>query len=285
MNAPVTLGADPEIFVKLHHNTVPIFHLDNIGGTKDQGIPMKGLESGFSYLEDGAALEFNIPPATNVHAFVNNIATAMGWIKANLLQPNKLTVSSSATMTLKERYREHPKASVFGCSADYYTWDNTLPGFQRTALTASVLGDSRCAGFHLHLGYNRAEVPPEIAARFMDLYVGLKAVRWDKQGERRKFYGLPGLYRPKPYGIEYRTLSSEIFDHKDKYSADHGEPLLSHLARRAFRFGMASNSELDFLHEIYTSVPWADVQTAILKEDGKLADEINDWFDAIDNDH
>jgi hypothetical protein len=274
----VTLGADPEFFVKREKTSIPIFDVPGIGGTKDMGVPMTGMPLGFSYLEDGAALEFNIPPAICASDFVTYINEAMNWLKAYVLVPNRLTVANGAVMSLRDRYKEHPKAKVFGCQPDFHAWDATLPGHQRAALGAHNLGDRRCAGFHLHLGYNLAEVPADVAARFMDLFVGLTAVRWDKQALRRKFYGLPGLFRPKPYGIEYRTLSAEIFDHKNKYREHSGEPLLRTLAKRAFLFGGYTYNKLELLHTLYTSAPWADVQSAIENEDGDLAGQITEWL-------
>jgi hypothetical protein len=35
---------------------------------------------------------------------------------------------------------------------------------------------------------------------------------WDKDKERRKLYGKPGAFRPKPYGCEYRVLSNAWVD-------------------------------------------------------------------------
>jgi hypothetical protein len=35
---------------------------------------------------------------------------------------------------------------------------------------------------------------------------------WDKDTERRKLYGKPGAFRPKPYGCEYRVLSNAWVD-------------------------------------------------------------------------
>ena len=41
-----------------------------------------------------------------------------------------------------------------------------------------------------------------------DLYLGVPSVILDNDTERRKLYGKAGCLRPKPYGVEYRTLSN-----------------------------------------------------------------------------
>lgn len=42
----------------------------------------------------------------------------------------------------------------------------------------------------------------------MDLHLGVPSLVLDKDTERRKLYGKAGAFRPKPYGVEYRTLSN-----------------------------------------------------------------------------
>lgn len=42
----------------------------------------------------------------------------------------------------------------------------------------------------------------------MDLYLGVPSILMDGDTDRRRLYGKAGAYRSKPYGVEYRTLSS-----------------------------------------------------------------------------
>jgi hypothetical protein len=42
----------------------------------------------------------------------------------------------------------------------------------------------------------------------LDAYLGIPSLEWDKDTLRRRLYGKAGAFRPKPYGVEYRTLSN-----------------------------------------------------------------------------
>jgi hypothetical protein len=42
----------------------------------------------------------------------------------------------------------------------------------------------------------------------MDFYLGLPSLVYDAATRRREMYGKAGAYRPKSYGVEYRTLSN-----------------------------------------------------------------------------
>ena len=42
----------------------------------------------------------------------------------------------------------------------------------------------------------------------MDFFLGLPSLAYDNDKLRREMYGKAGCYRPKPYGVEYRTLSN-----------------------------------------------------------------------------
>ncbi len=41
---------------------------------------------------------------------------------------------------------------------------------------------------------------------------------YDKDTERRGMYGKAGAFRPKPYGVEYRTLSNAWLSNDERIS-------------------------------------------------------------------
>ena len=62
------------------------------------------------------------------------------------------------------------------------------------------------AGGHVHVG-GVEDINPKTMVRMLDLTVGLLDI-FDTDTRRREFYGQPGRYRDKPYGVEYRSLSN-----------------------------------------------------------------------------
>lgn len=107
-------------------------------------------------------------------------------------------------------------AGEVGCDIDFQD------GEPRDAIDTSVLGNSRYAGGHLHFDTD-LDIPPDYCASVCDVMLAVTAIaRGEKQGGRRGVYGLPGLYRPKPYGLEYRTMSNywvTLVENDDPYFA------------------------------------------------------------------
>jgi len=64
----------------------------------------------------------------------------------------------------------------------------------------------RSAGGHIHV---ETSLDKAAVIRAMDLFLGVPSLILDsKGGMRRQLYGKAGAYRPKSYGVEYRTLSN-----------------------------------------------------------------------------
>lgn len=74
---------------------------------------------------------------------------------------------------------------------------------------------------HIHLGYENIKVPfngniftydvdeqrSEIV-KVLDLFVSVPSVLMEPDNKRKELYGKAGAFRPKPYGLEYRTPSN-----------------------------------------------------------------------------
>ena len=69
----VTIGADPEVFVKDIMSQTILSAIDRVGGSKDYPRP---VTNGFVQ-EDNILAEFNINPAENKNQFVNGIKSVM----------------------------------------------------------------------------------------------------------------------------------------------------------------------------------------------------------------
>jgi len=204
----VSLGADPELFLRdvATGEFVPATGL--LGGSKDSPRPVnKGAVQ-----EDNVLAEFNIVPATDARAFVDNIMTVREELN-NMVRPYDLTtfVTSSHIFTHDALKEAGPMAFEFGCDPDFNAW----LGGEVNPKPASTT-DLRTAGGHVHFGLEGADLDINRFIRVCDATLGVVDVLTDPEGAaRRALYGCAGAYRPKPYGVEYRTLSNAWLSDSD----------------------------------------------------------------------
>lgn len=197
------LGADPEVFL-VDQTNKPISSIGLIGGNKVHPWQIPDLPEGFTLQEDNVALEFGIPPAASADEFVHHIQTVL---KEGLSKCKNLGFSKLSCTIFPEDQMQHPLAFEFGCEPDFNAWTekvNEKPQPPHPFL--------RSAGGHVHIETRRKRVN---VVRACDLYLGVPSVLMDYGFDRKQLYGKAGCFRPKPYGVEYRTLSNFwIFDPK-----------------------------------------------------------------------
>lgn len=192
----LTIGADPEVFFANKKSLVSTIGL--IGGTKEKP---KDLGGGFMILSDNVAGEFNIPPAKSATEFANNIVTGLDKLVQVAIK-NNCHVSRLASASFPEDQLKTPQALEFGCEPDVNAW--TLEFNMRPNAVDSTL---RSCGGHVHVGGITEDEHINVI-RAMDLFLGVPSIILDNDTERRKLYGKAGAFRPKPYGVEYRSLSN-----------------------------------------------------------------------------
>ena len=192
----IRIGADPELFL-VDAGGVYTSAIGIIGGTKSK--PRQIREDGCAVQEDNVAVEFNIPPASEVDKFIESINFNLDYI-TNLVKERGLSLSVTASAEFPKEQLLNPKAQEFGCEPDYNCW--TLRHNPRPKAANKQL---RSSGGHVHV---ETKLPPFLVARALDIFVGVPAVRLDPDTRRRELYGKAGACRPKPYGVEYRTLSN-----------------------------------------------------------------------------
>lgn len=194
----LSVGADPELFVMRGGTIIPVIGL--LGGTKKR--PRK--VTGGAVQEDNVLAEFNINPATTADEFVTNLNIVMGQLDQHLAKYGAAThIKASHDFSMDALESAGEKAFMFGCDPDYNAW--TL-----SRNVAPFSGDTlRTAGGHVHLGLDKWERDdlPEVIKR-MDLFLGVPSLLMDDDDRRRSMYGAAGSFRPKPYGVEYRSLSN-----------------------------------------------------------------------------
>lgn len=284
------IGADPEVFIRDHmtKEILPICGI--IGGTKAEPIKLDaqiaytfGPEVArrrnidprgfYGVQEDNVMLEFNVPAYKEIDMFAAAISKALGFIGDSFLSPRGYEFCwGVADHAFKpEVLSKYPQAMEIGCSPDFYAYAEENR-FQREPFSATVFGNRRFCGGHFHVQYDKDNVPPHVFAQFMDCVAGLPYLEWDKQGGRRLYYGQPGLFREKDYGIEYRTLSNFWIypNFRENYLID--------LVDNIYQLAHRANVDSAFLMHAYGKIHWEDVQEAIRKEDHKTGRELCDYF-------
>lgn len=202
------LGCDPEIFVRTKDKKMHRSAWGLSEGTKEN--PVK-VDNGAIQV-DGFALEFNIDPAPDCDAFVHNINSVMSQMKEILPKNLEFSPSCSAQFHWKHWDHQPAEAKVLGCTPDFNAYslkENPKPKARE---------GFRTAGGHIHIGGFVKDVKDVLAQDHMikcatlvkqlDFYLGLSSLAYDYDNRRRSMYGEAGCFRPKSYGVEYRTLSN-----------------------------------------------------------------------------
>jgi hypothetical protein len=205
-----SVGADPEVFLGKGSQFVSAH--DQLPG--DKGNPHK-VDKGAVQV-DGMAAEFNIDPANDFEGFKGNLDTVQGVMKSMI---GDLNFIEDTSVFFDEVFVSQipPENLVLGCEPDFNGWTmENNPSPEETTMM-------RTAGGHVHVGgFNSDSIysGPHFEAgsrlaRILDETLGVYSVLWDKDDNRRSMYGKAGCFRPKTYGMEYRTLSNKwIFSDK-----------------------------------------------------------------------
>lgn len=191
------LGCDPEVFlVNVASKFVSAVGL--IPGTKEEPEPIAGMAEGFTVQQDNVAMELGIPPASSAEEFDQSIRQVLLGVKAYHKGLSQSMVSSAV---FPKSQLNTAGANHFGCEPDYNAWTgepNPKPVLPEKGF--------RSAGGHIHV---ETSLDKRAVIRGLDLYIGLPSLFLDPDGHaRRVLYGKAGAYRPKSYGVEYRTPSN-----------------------------------------------------------------------------
>lgn len=237
------IGADPELFVTKGDKVVSAIGL--VGGTKKVPVAMA---DGYFVQEDNVLAEFNIPPGATEVEFADNIRTGLNLLNVRLSPKYGVLVKAFHVMDKKEL--KHPKAKEFGCDPDIFAWDNV------EHVANPPLDGLRTSSGHFHFGYEGPTHAKNIQlAKAFDIFHGLPSVILDPDNRRRELYGQAGAFRHKPYGLEYRTLSS--FWIQDEILCRWVFRNAEKAAAWVEEGGLASVSEIDG-HDIKTAINFYD---------------------------
>jgi hypothetical protein len=190
-----TIGSDPEVL--LTNGVHFVSAIGKIPGTKEAPFP-----TSFGMIHvDNVTAELNVPPSSTLSEFETHMEEGLKGLNGYVIQHN-LSISRESVGQYLEDDLKHPDANVAGCDPDVnaYTenW-NCVPVLAGTKY--------RCAGGHIHIGMDLTPSDMSKLARLLDLLIAVPMIESDNP-IRRQLYGGAGAFRPKPYGMEYRTPSN-----------------------------------------------------------------------------
>lgn len=210
-----SVGVDAEMFLQNTKTGEIISAEGYIKGSKDDPFCFDPSSKWFTTQLDNVLAEVTIPPATKIEEFAGGLIKAMEYVKSIL--PSDIVPVAIPAANLADKYLMTEQAQIFGCSPDFdaYTLSiNHKPWSEDYSL--------RSAGSHVHIGFNDIEVPFNEGELFnyepdkqrseivkaLDLFISIPLVIIEPDNKRKELYGKAGAFRPKPYGLEYRTPSN-----------------------------------------------------------------------------
>jgi hypothetical protein len=210
----VTVGTDAELFLR-DKSTGEIISAEGlIRGSKHRPFKFDKEDKYASTQLDNVLAEFTIRPARTALEFLRGINKSISYIKKTLPKNIEPIIQASANLDDKWLMTEH--AQMFGCEPDFNAYTKSInekPYCENFNL--------RSCGGHIHAGYEGIEqkfkgdifnydVDDQRASivKVLDLFISVPLVVMEPDSERKLLYGKAGAFRPKPYGVEYRTPSS-----------------------------------------------------------------------------
>ena len=204
----LTVGCDPEFFLMNPEGEVVSAH-DFLPGNKKHPYPLKHG----AVQVDGTAAEFNIDPASSPQEFTRNITAVMGQIRE--MVPKELTFCFEPSVYYKRsRWDQLPECvKRLGCDPDFSAYSAE---FFKANPPPKAQGTMRTGSGHIALGWGDGfNVKDEhfmfdcrTVVKQLDMTLGRALHWWDHDRRRAEMYGKAGCFRPKPFGVEYRTPSN-----------------------------------------------------------------------------
>ena len=212
----LTIGVDPEFAVIDTEKEKFISSHDLVKGTKD--APFK-INKG-AMQADGTMIEFNIDPAATKEEFQGNIEAVLKQIRESV--PAKYEFKFIPTVHYDHYYFDKipEEAKKLGCTPDFSAWGDGRMNPRPMSRSKPTM--RTCSG-HMHFGWREgADVSDRshlwdcmTFTKSLDISIGAFLQFWDRDKERQQLYGKPGAFRPKPYGVEWRTPSNAWLNHKE----------------------------------------------------------------------
>ena len=210
MTKKVLIGADPEFFLSDAKTRIPVSAHGLVPGTKKE--PHK-LECGAVQL-DGTAVEFNIEPAATSFEFEYNISNVLKQVRKMI--PTTYDFNFSPSVVYSQKYFDAIPApnKELGCDPDYDALSKNpwLPNNPPRSFATTM----RTGAGHIHVGFVDKKDPLEEChfwdcielAKRLNSVLSVARKVWDQDTTRYALYGGGAAFRPKSYGLEYRSPSN-----------------------------------------------------------------------------
>jgi hypothetical protein len=211
---------------------------------------------------DGLAVEVNTTPTACRGYMWNGIRYALLLAEPWARKPKNLAYTARPWVPITPQLIKHfpDDLKVLGCSPSLDAYTES----EKSVAVDPLKTYFRTSGSHLHMSfYDRKGLPPEQWAPFIklaDLLIGVPHTyifQDELEFKRRKLYGQAGEFRFQEYnkgtssqwnGIEYRTLSSRLWNH----------PAVSSTFLGIWRFIMGSPGYLNNMWDKYDPA-WEDL--------------------------
>ena len=256
LSLPFTIGCDPELFLFDENDQLmtPVQLTHQYLGSKTNPLNVYHTKSSAHLGQmqvDGFAIEVNTlstssRPPDNLIENVLRSATQtcqFSW-RLGTERPKNAKLSLRAIPTVffsKEQYDNAPMSmKELGCDPDFNAYRDGAINPRPVPPANDPRGIMRTGGGHLHFGWGANFVVEshehmEDCVRFIrncDMFLFPESLKWDDDDERRRLYGERGCFRPKSYGVEYRTLSNKwtMYPQLFPWFFDMGRIILAHTA-------------------------------------------------------
>lgn len=227
-NSKLLFGTDPEVFAGANIDgnleVVPpaLFRVMGLPIAKpDDRHPVFVKEKNVAIIEDGAAFEFTVTPATDWKTLFDRVQEAKNLLAKSILgnftnicdgQVHSIPAIAYNTNRWKDYGEEFEMALIFGCDADYDVWE----GMKKSVEIDAREHPYRYAGGHIHVSGSKAiKESPLVAIECLAATVGLACVANtpvpDLERLRTGLYGRPTKFRPQEYGKLFRGIPDTDF--------------------------------------------------------------------------
>jgi len=203
----IGVGSDMELFLYDNETQQVVPCVGILPGTKDSPFQPDGMPDGFAIQEDNVMVEYNVPPASSFQQFAKNMRKGRVMVLSELVKlygSRYGLYTKSPSHTFDPVFLTTPQSTTIGCEPDFDAYEGGQMRYN-----PPPPGNVRSCGGHVHLGGD-FKCPDFVAALFAELFIGVRGrIHASPTSQRSAWYGKPGIYRPKPYGVEYRTPDNQ----------------------------------------------------------------------------